>query len=80
MTPEQMDFMNRFYQLNLDAKQANLEATCKANAIFEGLMSEIGRLNNIIEGMEATISDQAEEIEEQVNVIIKQRDETTGRS
>ena len=80
ITQEQRDFMDRFCQINLDAKQANLEATCKANAIFEGLMSEVGRLNEIITGMEATIADQSEEIEEQVNVIVKQRDEITGRS
>lgn len=69
-TPKQQDLVSRFYNLNLAAK---------ANEIFEGLMSEVNRLNHIIYGLENTVSDQGEEIEAQVNVIIEQKNELAKR-
>ena len=77
---DQQNFRDRFYQLSIDSKEYNREASRKAREIFEEAMSEINRLNDIISDIEATNRELSDEIEEQVKIIVKQKDEIHRRS
>ena len=74
-----LETIQRFHNLNLDIKYTNELAASKTNDLVESCMKELTETHAKLDQVLKELADAKEEIEEQVDIIIKQKNELKKR-